>query len=88
MQDVTINIQFVRHEGSDLILAISKDHKGLYVHGRSLAEVETRVEEAIRSIFEAEGKHIVVLHRVNDDSVRQTGFIPAFARYNAELEAA
>lgn len=61
-----ITVDILRHKGSDLHMGISEDMKGLYVHGRSIEEVESRVPAAIKEILEAEGKTGVQVLPVED----------------------
>lgn len=89
MREVEITLKYVRHATSDLIIAMSDELKGLYVHGRSLPEIEGRVETAIRAILEAEGNRVIEITRINDAAAPESsGFMPAYAVYQAELEAA
>ena len=58
MDDMQIKVDFVVHEKTGLIVAVSDQLKGLYVHGRSLAEVEARLPSGIRALLEAEGRSV------------------------------
>lgn len=61
-----ISVEIIKHRNSDLLMGISDDMKGLYVHGRSYEEVESRIPGAIREILEAEGKTNVQVLPVED----------------------
>lgn len=63
-----ISVEIVKHRGSDLLVGISDDMRGLYVHGRSYEEVESRIPDAIRELLEAEGKKGVQVLPVEDAS--------------------
>lgn len=58
MNDMTISVEMLVHDGTGLIVAVSDELKGLYVHGRTIAEVEARLPECIRALLEAEGTHV------------------------------
>lgn len=51
-----IRIVVLKHQHSDLLMAVSPDHKGLNVVGRSYEEIEKTVVEAVKDLFEAEGR--------------------------------
>ncbi len=42
----------MQHEGTGLLIAVSEDLKGLYVHGRDKAELEHNTKQAIKDILE------------------------------------
>lgn len=54
-------VEVLRLKGKDLLIAISDDMPGLYVHGRTEEELDARLPVAIMEIAAAEGK---VLERV------------------------
>jgi len=61
---ITVNI--IKHKDTGLLLGTSEEIKGLYVHGRSLEELESRIPDAIREILEASGKKNVKVMAVED----------------------
>jgi hypothetical protein len=50
-----ITIRTLRHVETGLLLAISDEMKGLYVHARSEKDLWERIPIAIRAILEADG---------------------------------
>lgn len=83
--DIYISVH--AHAKTGLLVATSTELKGLIVHGRTLEEVRERIPDAIRALFEAEGKIVVSVKPIGDDDdiVRKAGFTPAPARFHAEL---
>lgn len=51
----TVLVEVIRHSETGLLLAMSEDMKGLYVHGRTIEEIDERLPQAIRSLLEADG---------------------------------
>lgn len=54
-----ITIQTIRHRETGLIVAISDEMKGLYVHARTDADLLERIPIAIRDILEADGYQVI-----------------------------
>jgi hypothetical protein len=50
-----ITIQTIRHRETGLIVAMSDEMRGLYVHARTDADLLERIPIAIRDILEADG---------------------------------
>lgn len=84
-REMIVNVRFVTHRDTGLIVAVSDDHRGLYVHGRTMKDVWERVPVALRALLEAEGKEVIAIHEVSEDGLRASGFVPSSARFNAEL---
>lgn len=61
-----VNVRIIKHRDTDLLLGISDEMRGLYVHGRSVEELENRIAAAIRELLEAEGKVGVQVLPVQD----------------------
>ena len=61
-----VSVEIIEHRDTGLLVGMSEDMKGLYVHGRSLDEMERRIPLAIREILEAEGRKNVVVRPVDD----------------------
>ena len=55
------DIDVVRYNNSDLLMAFSKDVPGLLVSGRSETEIDKKLPGAIREILEAEGKKNITI---------------------------
>lgn len=62
MQERIINIEVLNHEQSGLMVAVSDDLPGLYVHGTSFEEVRSRVPAAIKSLVSASEDMDVEVH--------------------------
>lgn len=60
VQTRVVNIIFKSLEGSDLLMAISPELKGLVVHGRSEAEIRAKIPGRIKDILEEAGVTRVV----------------------------
>ena len=71
-----IDIEIIRHAETGMYLAFSEDMKGLYVHARTLAELNDRVPVAIRDIYEAAGQKIESIEPVFDAEPEHEGFEP------------
>lgn len=61
---ITVNI--IKHRDTGLLLGTSEQMRGLYVHGRSIEELESRIADAIKELLEAEGKTGVKVLPVED----------------------
>ncbi|KFC65037.1 hypothetical protein FF80_02887 [Devosia sp. LC5] len=60
--DRIIIVEIVRHRDSGLLLGKSEQMRGLYVHARSIEELERRIPLAIKEMLEATGeKNVQVL---------------------------
>lgn len=87
MNEKLIEINIIRHKDTGMYLAYSDDMKGLYVHARTMNELNERVPVAIRDIYEAAGHPVQSVEPVDDDGVEDFGFEPTKRSYHA-LEAA
>lgn len=87
VEEKVININVLKHEGSDLLIAISDDLRGLVVHGRSTAELEGRISPAIREVLEAQGYTVLDVEKVDADDTLPAGFVPPRLRARARLAA-
>ncbi|WP_370194410.1 MULTISPECIES: hypothetical protein [Aurantimonas] len=82
-----ITVYTIRHRKTDLLIAMSDEMKGLYVHGRSFDELQERIPQAITALLEAEGHSDVNVWEIKEDSV--PGFEPRKLSYQIqEREAA
>lgn len=52
----TINVVLFTHDQSGLMVAVSPDVPGLYVHGKSEEEINSRIPIALRALAEADQK--------------------------------
>jgi hypothetical protein len=84
-----INIEIKRHRETGMYLAYSDDMKGLYVHARTLEELNARIPVAIKDIYEASGHPVAFVEPIQDDEPADFGFEPTRRSYLArDLEAA
>lgn len=81
MADKLINIDILRHGENGLYVAFSDDLRGLYVHGRTVAELNERIPVAIRDILEASGRKVESVTPVDEDGLESTGFDPTHRRF-------
>lgn len=65
----TISVEIIEHRETGLLVGLSSDMAGLYVHGRSVEEVERRIPLAIKEILEAEGKNNVRVVSLQEDAI-------------------
>lgn len=75
-----ITVEIIEHRETGLLVGISEDMKGLYVHGRSREELEARLAPAIKELFEASGKPNVQVLSVEDHAPEVS---PAFVSTRA-----
>lgn len=89
MRSKVINIEIVRHRDTGMYLAYSDDMKGLYVHARTVDELNGRIPVAIKDIYEAAGQPVASVKALADGGPEDFGFEPTRRSYRAEeLEAA
>jgi len=62
-----VTVEIIKRKNSDLFIGTSEQMKGLYVHGRSVKELEARIPGAIKEVLEAEGKVGVKVLPVADE---------------------
>jgi len=82
-----ITIQTIRHRETGLIVAMSDEMKGLYVHARTDADLLERIPIAIRDILEADGYEVLDILEVDTPPEVDAGFLPALRRFEASLTA-
>lgn len=82
-----ITVEVMQHEATGLLVAVSEDVKGLYVHGRSPEELEARIPQALRAIFEADGRSAGRIEK-RDGAPKAPPFRKYSARYDVETMAA
>jgi hypothetical protein len=80
-----ITIQTIRHRETGLIVAMSDEMKGLYVHARTDADLLERIPIAIRDILEADGYEVLDISEVGSPPAVNTGFVPALRKFEASL---
>lgn len=81
MREKLIEINIIRHKETGMYLAYSDDMKGLYVHARSMAELNERVPIAIRDIYEAAGQPVESVSPLREDGLEELGFEPTRRRF-------
>lgn len=77
----TITVDVVTHKDTGLMIATSEEMRGLYVHGRSIAEINERLLVAIRAMLEADGKVVESITPIDDDTEAGSGFQASRKRY-------
>lgn len=85
MEKMTIYLEFLEHPGTGRMAAVSEELPGLLVTGKSVEDVMSQIEPAIRELFEADGKEVTINPLERDD--REAGWTD-HARRRAELEVA
>jgi hypothetical protein len=86
LQERHFRINVHRHKTTDLLMAVSPDHKGLNVCGRSYDEIDRLIPQAIRALLEAEGIHVVAVGAAKEQEF--SGFDSPTLIASAQLEAA
>jgi len=61
-----VRVEITRLRKTGMYLGTSPGLRGLFVHGRTVDELESRVPEAIRSLMEAKGCREVEVTRMGD----------------------
>ena len=84
MDHRTIRTDVLWNEKTGLLLAVSDDLKGLYVHGRIIQELYERIPIAIKDLLEANGEGIFEVSLIDSDAVL-TGFVPPRLAFDARL---
>jgi len=80
----TIKIDVLEHPKSGLMVAVSDELPGLYVHGTNDGELAARIPEAIRALLEAEGNRVLSVLPTQDEI---EGFVPRTRKFDAALAA-
>jgi hypothetical protein len=80
-----ITIKVIRHNGTDLLVALSDELRGLYVHARQEHELRERIPIAIRDILEADGFRVVDVSEIDIPPEVSAGFAPALRKYEASF---
>ena len=81
MTEKLITIEIIRHAKTGLYIAYSDDMKGLFVHGRTTAELNDRIPIAIKDILEASGQKVASVTPVDEDGIEALGFEPTHRRF-------
>ena len=85
MESIEMTVRFLKHRNEDFYIALSNEHKGLYLCGESIEEIEAQIPAVIKALLEAEGKIVIdVLPMINEVE----GFIPDGMRAQVQLQAA
>ena len=87
MERFVITINVLMNKKSGLLVAVSDDLKGLYVHARSEEELHERLPVAIRSILEADGHQLEELVEIERLAPADLGFISNHLKFNARIAA-
>lgn len=78
-------VEIVLHQGTGLLVAVSDDLPGLYVHGRSTDELSDRIPLAIKAILEADGSPVSEIREVGGRP--STAFVAAHRTFDAKFAA-
>lgn len=62
--DTVVPLRILTHKETGLLLAVSDEMPGLYVHGRTDREIAERAPQAIHAILEANGAHTIGSRRM------------------------
>jgi hypothetical protein len=80
-----IRIRTLRHGPTGLLVAVSDDMKGLYVHGNSEEELIERLPVAIRALLEADGYEVERITEIDPPVRAAAGFEPLDKIFDAQL---
>lgn len=80
----TFRIDVAQHKTTGLLMAFSRDLKGLLVPGHSEEELAQRLPDAIREILEAQGNTVVSVRAERDPAI-PSEFIASSFMANAAL---
>src|SRR5262245_24309424 len=80
-----ITIQTIRHRETGLLIAMSDEMKGLYVHARTEADLLERIPITIRAILEADGYDVLEISEADTSSKITASFVPALRKFEASL---
>lgn len=84
----TFDIDVIQHRKTGLLVAQCDDLKGLTVFGRSIDELERKVEPAVRELLEAQGIRVLSVEMHDSEDV-PAAFLHAFiASAKMEFEPA
>jgi hypothetical protein len=82
-----IRVHFVENRSTGLLVALSDDLKGLMVAGRSAAQIESELPDAIREMLEAGGGEVISVTTAQDPKNLPTGFSSPVLIASARLAA-
>jgi predicted RNase H-like HicB family nuclease len=83
MEERRWRVETVEHRETGLLVAMSDDLPGLYVHGRSEEELEERIPVAIKALLEAQGLKVGAIVKCKRDDLPKE-FHSNVIRYAAE----
>ncbi len=75
-----ITLELMTHETTGLMVAVSPEMKGLYVHARTEKELLERIPVAIRAILEADGFEVLSILEVAGKPADKPSFRPSGER--------
>jgi hypothetical protein len=82
MDDTRYVVETIKNRKTGLLIAMSDQLPGLYVHGRTQEELDVRVPIAIKAMLQAQGQDVNEIVRCNDEL--PDGFETNVARYALE----
>lgn len=85
--NVKITVDYFEHEKTGLVVAVSDDIRGLFVAGRSVEEVESKLPSAVSELVQAEMQVAAKRHAVGKTPA-QAGFRQMQHHRQIELTAA
>ncbi len=80
-RDKYITVEMMTHKKTGLIIATSKQLRGLIVHGRTLEEINARLPIAIKDLFEAEGQKVARVEKVEEAVGALDAFLPNHMKF-------
>lgn len=87
MESREYRIQVIRHRHSDLLMAISPDHKSINVAARSEAELKSELATVLQAMLEAQGNHVVRIEVIEVEDAPADEFEVNNLIANAQLAA-
>lgn len=88
MEEKTIRIRILRHDKTDLLMAVSEDLPGLVVHGHTVDEIEKRLPSVARDLLEVRGHRVESIELVRDKALTFKDYGPPAFLANVHLTSA
>lgn len=85
MEEKRIRIRLLRHNKTDLLMAVSEDLRGLVVHGHTVEEIEGRLPSLAQDLLEADGYKVESIELVEDKSLTFKDYGPPAFLANVHL---
>ncbi|QIB36928.1 DUF1902 domain-containing protein [Rhizobium oryzihabitans] len=82
-----IEIDVKQHKETGMMIATSKQVRGLFVHGDTMEELNDRIPEAIVALMEAKGHKNVIVRPAEEVSLESIGFETQTRRFELQEAA-